>query len=112
MRCDIVEIDGYYAVRRAYRKFGLFPTCDFLDLGSSVPEWESRDYKYFGRCLTKDLQKAQLMLANFGSNIGTVVGGGIISQVELFNMHEIAKTDEGMQDMLLKTKEYYILKKK
>ena len=112
MRCDVVEIDGYYAVRRSYKKFLFFNVFDFIDFGRTTPIWRKRDYDHFDSCLTTELRKAQIMLATFGSNTGSVVGGGIISQHELFDMHEIAKTDEGMQDMLSKTKVYYLLKKK
>jgi len=113
MKTEIVEIEGYYAIRRSYRKFGIFPTCDFASLTNRTPYWHPRNYDYFNCCLSKDLDKVRCLLAEFGYSTGTpILGNEIINSIELFNMHKIAKTDEGMADVLLKAKEYYLLKRK
>ena len=109
MKVELVVIEGYYAIRRS-RFFGLFR--DFLNFETSTVNWEPRDYNYFKNCLIDDLVRAKRALARFGSNYGTPYVDGIIPINEFMEMTTMAEKDEGMKDLLMQAREFYLLKKK
>jgi hypothetical protein len=111
MKVELVVIDSVYAVRRT-RGFWLFKKYDFLEFGSSPISWRERDFTWFKECLTDDLTKAKMALMIRGSNMGIPYDGDLITPTQFVEMNRMAATDEGMKDLLLKAKEFYLLKKK
>jgi hypothetical protein len=113
MKVELVVIEGVYAIRRTSRTFfGLFAEVEYLDFQCNLPEWRKRTYDYFGNCLTNNLDKARERLAKNGSDLGTPYSPGVIPMDEFMAMSELATTDEGMKDLMLKAREFYLLKKK
>lgn len=114
MKTEIVNIEGFYAIRRTYRRFGLFTTYKFANVtSSSSPKWYSRDYDHFHHCLSRDLEEVKELFARFGSDPGvSITANDIITPDELGKINKMAQTDEGIKDMLLKLKEFYLLRAK
>lgn len=111
MKVELVVIDSMYAIRRRRGPWPFY-FYDFLELDSSSIAWQPRDYTYFKGCLTSDLTKAKMALMIRGSNPGVPYAGDLISPTDFVEMIRMAETDEGMKDLLLKAKEFYLLKKK
>lgn len=108
MKTELVVIDGWYAIRRT-RFFWPIREIRFLNFEASSVTWEQRDYSYFKSCLTQDLVAAKRGLARHGSNNGVPYTGDLISMPMFMLMLEMANTNEGMKDCLLKAKEFYLL---
>lgn len=107
---EIVTIGDMYAVRRTRTRFLFFTEVDFLNLRGNKPEWKNRDYDYFEWCLTPDINTAKKYITMYGADIGVAYANSVISSVEFSRMLETAKTDPGMADLLMKAKEYLLLK--
>ncbi len=111
MITELVVIDGYYAIRKTERKLLVFKTYRFLNLSSSDIEWKERSNRWFSACLTLDISKAKKKLAWHGSNMGVPYEGDVITVPEMMSMIKLAQTNEGLKDLLLKAKEFYLLLK-
>lgn len=111
MITELVVIDGYYAIRKTEKQYWIFTSVSYLNLASSNVEWRARDNERFFSCLTTDLTEAKKKLAWHGSNMGVPYEGDVITVPEMMSMIKLAQTNEGLKDLLLKAKEFYLLLK-
>lgn len=113
MKADLVQIGEYYAVRRTSKFLGIFKTYEFLDLTVNSPQWKPRNWNGFCDCLTSSVEHAKQRLAFWGTDLGTPTdGNNVLSMQEYREMEQLATTDEGMKDLLMQAREFYLLKRK
>jgi hypothetical protein len=109
---EIVMIGELYAVRRTEKTF--FRTkVHYLNLNRRDLIWETGDYSNFRICLTNDLKEIRKAFAECCGEPGRPYDGtDIISVRDFSKITELAKSDEGLADLLKQLKEFYILKEK
>lgn len=114
-KVEIVAFDAgnetRYAIRRIYRSFPFFiKEVNFFDMRGKV--WRSQhagDYD----CFDSDLNKVKSAFVKHGFAEAIPINTKfILTQNEFIKINEMAEKDEGMADLLLKAKEYFILKRK
>ncbi|HET8688388.1 MAG TPA: hypothetical protein VFM18_17395 [Methanosarcina sp.] len=110
MKIELIEYpNGQFAVRKTTGI--IFKTYQFFDIPSK-DKWRSITDTYFERCFTNDLTKAEEAYVRTGYAPGAESSSvRVLSLKEMSAMSVLAAKDEGMKDLLLKAKEYYILKK-
>jgi len=112
VKIEIVQFDGgLYAARRTITSAVHRTEISYLNL--TYRNWETYDSKPSSNCFKYSLPEVKEALALSGHATGTPISEKmVISPAEFIEMCEMAENDEGLRDMLLKAKEFYILKKK
>lgn len=111
IKVEIIEFScGMYGIRRTTKPFLGPATTEYFDLADM--RWrDTSDYSYLKSCFSNELQKVKYALMLTGREAGIPLNeSNIITSRELDKMHRMAATDEGMKDLLLKAKEFYLLK--
>jgi len=112
VKIEIVQFDGgLYAARRTTKHLIYKSEVYYLNL--TYRNWEAYDSKPSSNCFKYALSEVKEALALSGYATGIPINEKmVISPAEFTKMCEMAEDDEGLKDMLLKAKEFYILKKK
>lgn len=112
VKIEIVQFDGgLYAARRTVTSMRYRTEISYLNL--TYRNWEAYDSKPSSNCFKYSLSEVKEALALSGYATGIPISEKmVISPDEFTKMCEMAENDEGLRDMLMKAKEFYILKKK
>jgi hypothetical protein len=83
----------------------------YLNLNARDAVWQSEEHSYFRNCLTNDIDKARTAFAECCGESGRPYDAdAIISMQDFSKISTLAKSDEGLADLLTQVKEFYILK--
>lgn len=115
-KIEVVVFDpNLYAIRKTKYLFGLFKSYSYMDLRMDVIRWRRPGDTYFSDCLTRDSNIIYSARMVVGITVGTPIDLSSINAVTLqesIEMNKMAQTDEGLRDLMLKAKEFYLLKRK
>lgn len=106
---------GHYGVVMTTRGWFGGTKVRYLDLSSSASssnKWRAPG-DYTGGCFSSDLRKVQIAFMECGHAPGVpIVDQQLFDIQDVVAMNKMAVTDEGLKDLMLKAKEFYLLKKK
>jgi len=107
---------GHYAIVRT-RKIWCWPLLvEYLDITASSNlsvRWKRAGGEYTEGCFHLDFKRIQNAYTGSGYAPGIPIRGLQLFSVEdLVSMNEMAVKDEGLADLMLKAKEFYLLKRK
>jgi len=106
---------GHYGIVRTMSGWFGNPLVHYLDVSSSSSssnKWKAPG-EYTGGCFHTDIKKMQGHYTESGYAPGIpIIGAQLFDIEDIVAMNEMAVNDEGLRDLMLKAKEFFLLKKK
>lgn len=111
MKIELVSFEnGQYAIRKTERNLLTGKSISYYDLDTG--SWKEPG-GWANDCFTSDFNKAQNTFVRKGFAQGIPIEQEMIINISDFiKVSQASKTDEGLKDLLLQLKEFYLLKRK